>query len=465
MTGRTGVPKAERAEPGDIGPTEATEALDEPAAGAPAVRERRLHPVTPLRRAWAPIAGVVFLVKQDWARDWALGLDPRWLAAGIVLLVLVAGAYGYQSWRRTYYALTDTELRIRSGLLFRRSVHIRLDRLQAVEIAEPLLARLAGVAKLTLDVLGTEAKDELAFLSKRGARELRAELLARAAGFAPEDAAEVGEAPTRELARVHPKTLAAAVALNGAALCLLLAGPVSVVLAWQFLDSLWTGLVMAISAYGLLWAVTGGRYLSEYDWTVGASPDGLRLDHGLLDRQHETVPPGRIQAVRIIRPLLWRLKGWVRIEMDVAGTHNGVLLPVADLATAQRVIAQVLPRTDIEAVRAALRPAPRRAWLCLPVRWRGLGHTADDTVFAAAKGLLTRTLSLVPHAKVQSVRLRQGPWQRRLGLADVAVDTGARTVVTARLRPADQARSLVTDQAERSRTGRREAAPEQWMRA
>ncbi|MDR3034163.1 MAG: hypothetical protein LBV78_13805, partial [Kitasatospora sp.] len=33
------------------------------------------------------------------------------------------------------------------------------------------------------------------------------------------------------------------------------------------------------------------------------------VDRGLLDRTHETVPPGRVQAVRIVEPLLWRRWG------------------------------------------------------------------------------------------------------------------------------------------------------------
>ncbi|MET9295349.1 PH domain-containing protein [Streptomyces sp. NPDC003077] len=427
-------------------------------------RERRLHPVTPLRRAWAPIAVVVGLVKQDWLRDWALRLDRGWLVAGMVLLVVASVTYGVESWRRTYYALTDTELRIRSGLLFRRAVHIRLERLQAVEIAEPLLARLLGIAKLKLDVIGTEDKDELAYLGRAHARALRAELLALAAGFTPASAETAGEAPVREVTRVAPRMLGVAVLLNGALLSAVFGCAVAAGLVWWVTHSFWAAAAGVASLLGVLWAATGGRFLSEYDWTVGESPDGLRLDHGLLDRKHETVPPGRVQAVRIIRPLLWRPKGWMRIELDVAGSSNDVLLPVADQATARMVLQYVLSGVDVDAVRAALRPAPRRARFAAPVFRRGYGWAADGAVFAASTGVLKRTLTLVPHAKVQSVRLGQGPWQRRLDLAHVSVDTGANTTVVARLRPAAEARRIVTEQAERSRTGRREALPDRWMR-
>jgi putative membrane protein len=84
-------------------------------------------------------------------------------------------------------------------------------------------------------------------------------------------------------------------------------------------------------------------------------------------------------------------------------------------------------------------------------------------VFAARRGLLCRRLSLVPHAKVQSVRLTQGPWERVFGLADVHADHGANGTVAARLRAVEEARAVVAAQAERSRTGRLRARPERWL--
>ena len=91
--------------------------------------------------------------------------------------------------------------------------------------------------------------------------------------------------------------------------------------------------------------------------------------------------------------------------------------------------------------------------------YRGYGLTVTDAVFAARRGLLRRRLSLVPHAKVQSVRMTQGPWQRPAGLADVHVDPGAGGTVTARLMGAAEALGEVSAQAERSRAGRRGAGP------
>ncbi|MEU1156963.1 PH domain-containing protein, partial [Streptomyces sp. NPDC005918] len=109
-----------------------------------------------------------------------------------------------------------------------------------------------------------------------------------------------------------------------------------------------------------------------------------------------------------------------------------------------------------------VRPPARAAW-CVPLWWKGYGLAITEEVFAARHGLLKRRLSLVPHAKVQSVRLSQGPWERHKDVADVRVDTGANKTVTARLRPTQEARALLNSQADRSRTSRKQARPDRWM--
>lgn len=428
------------------------------------VIERRLHPVTPLRRAWAPVAVIIGWAVHDpnQAQEQLTRLTTVTLLIGLAVFVPAAALYGFLTWWFTHFAVTDTELRIRTGLLFRRTAHIRLERIQAIDVTQPLLARVAGVAKLKLDVVGTDKKDELAFLGEDEARALRAELLARAAGFAPETAHEVGEAPSRRLLRVPPGVLAVSLVLTGATWGALAAALVVPPVLWLATHSVWTVLATGLPLLGAAGASSVGRFVGEYDWTVGESPDGLRIDHGLLDRTHETVPPGRVQTVRIVEPLLWRRHRWVRVELDVAGSANSVLVPVAPREVAESVVARVLPGVTVPPPSALSRP-PRRAGWCVPLWWRGYGLAVTDTVFAARHGLLRRNLSLVPHAKVQSVRVTQGPWGRFWRLADVHVDTGANKTVTARLRDAQEAAELLRGQAERSRTGRRDARPDRWM--
>ncbi len=427
-----------------------------------------LHPVTPWRRAWAPVAGLIAFSMHDFQRtqEWFSHLTGGWLIVAFAVVLPVAAAYGFLSWWFTSYLVTDTELRIRTGLVFRRVAHIRLDRIQAVDVGRPLLARVAGVAKLKLDVVGAESKDELAFLAEREAVALRAELLARAAGIAPEAAPEAGEAPAREMLRVEPRTLVVGLLLMGSGWGVLLGAILVPLAVYAASDSVLVALGTLLPALGGVWASTGGRFLKEYDWTVAESPDGLRLDHGLLDREHATVPPGRVQSVRITEPLLWRRRGWLRVDLEIAGAgkdKGGVLIPVAARDEVAEVLARVLPGVGLDEAVRELAPVPARAVWCAPLMWRGYAHGVTDAVFVTRSGLLRRRVTLVPHAKVQSVRFGQGPWERRMGLANVTVDHGANGSAAAQLRDAEEARAIVDAQAERSRTGRREARPYRWM--
>jgi putative membrane protein len=270
----------------------------------------------------------------------------------------------------------------------------------------------------------------------------------------------VGEAPVAQVLRVPPRRLALGLVLRGSTWAPLLGALVLPTFLWVLTHNVWTVFGVAVPSLGGASARSVGRFIGEYDWTVGESPDGLRIDHGLLDRTHETVPPGRVQSVRLVAPLLWRWLGWVRVELHVAGSANSVLVPVAARAVAEDVVARVLPGVTVPHDFA---PAARRARWCVPVWWRGYGLAVTDAVFATRHGLLRRSVTLVPHAKVQSVRRTQGPWQRLHGVANVLVDTGAGHTVTARLRESREAADLLASQADRSRTGRRTARPDRWM--
>jgi putative membrane protein len=101
----------------------------------------------------------------------------------------------------------------------------------------------------------------------------------------------------------------------------------------------------------------------------------------------------------------------------------------------------VLQGLDPEAV--DLRPVPARARWLDPVGYRFLGIGTDEQLVVAREGRFTRRTHAAPQARIQSVRITQGPLQRRLGLADVHADSPpGPTTVRARSRDAEEARRL-----------------------
>lgn len=423
---------------------------------------RRLHPITPLLRGWKWLAAAVVFGGQNALRD----LDVSALGL-IALAVAVVGILaGLASWWYTRFGIDGGDLRIDSGVLVRRSRRVHLERLQAVDVVRPLVARVFGVSELRLEVAGGSSSEApLAYISADEAQALRAELLARAAGL---DAA-TPEAPERPLHEVPFERLLVSTLLRWPVLIGLLSSVV--VVGGGGLTGQW---VIAAAMVPIWLGLVGELYkqlVGNFGFAVAESPDGVRLRRGLLDTRSQTVPPGRVQGVAVHRPWLWRGR-WVTVLVDVAGyardnplesSSSGTLLPVAPPEVAARVLADVLPGVHIESV--PLQPAPRSArWL----RWFGakaLAYGHDDEVFVTRSGWLHRVLTVVPHAKTQSVRITQGPLQRRLGLATVHVDSPPGPVDAVALhRSVAEARRIADEQAERARTGRRLDRSEVWMR-
>jgi putative membrane protein len=418
---------------------------------------RRLSPLTPVLKGWTWLAAFGAYTAQQYSRD----VGARTYLLGAAILLPLAIVYGTASWWFTRYRIESGDLRVETGLLFRQSRRVRLDRLQAVDVVRPLLGRALGLAELRLEVAGgTSAEAPLAYLSEGEAQQLRAELLALAAGLAPDEP----EAPERLLVEVPALRLLASVLLRPFFLVSIAAVTVTVASAGMASYPV-VGLVPLVLGMGGPFYTA---FVRQFGFTVAVSPDGLRLRAGLLDTRSQTVPPGRVQAVRMSRPLLWRFfTDWVRLDVNVAGYAgasgtSSLLLPAGPPAEAAEILALAVPGLDLAGI--PLTPAPARARWIRPLGRRGLAAGADDVGFVARSGVLRQETVIVPHGKAQSLRSTQGPYQRRLGLATIHVDS---TPGPARGRAAhrdagDAARMLaglvgLTGQA---RAG---ASPDRWM--
>jgi cytochrome P450/uncharacterized membrane protein YdbT with pleckstrin-like domain len=416
-------------------------------------------------RGWRVLAVLAAIVAQNSVRAG----DLRNLATGALVAIPIAVAYGYLSWRFTRFVVEGDNLRIDSGILFRSQKQVPLPRLQAVDVVRPLLARALGLAELRLEVAGGGSDASLSYVSESEAHRLRAELLARAAGID----AQTPEAPEQVIVEVPGHRLVAATLLSLPVLAALLWLASSVALATVF------GEIGIVGVNVPVLLGVGGYLVNEvigrYGFTVARSPDGLRLRYGLLDTRAQTVPPGRVQAVQMVEPFLWRRLGWARLRVNIAGYgggqeggESGVLLPVGTREEVRRVLELVLPAPNAaegDPRALALEPAPGGARWLAPLAHPHLGLGNDRRMLAMRDGRLRRSLILVPHERTQSVRLTQGPIQRRLGLATVHLDLPPGAFrAAARHRNAQEGRAAVEAQARRARTARRTALPDRWMR-
>ncbi|HET9654242.1 MAG TPA: PH domain-containing protein [Kineosporiaceae bacterium] len=460
----------------------------------------RVHPLTPAVRSWQVVVVVLVVVAQDWGQAAARGERGPWpdggpipgfgvlpAVGGVGLAVLLVVVMAWLSWRVTRYRVTQDALELHHGVISRRQRRARLDRLQAVDVVQPLVARVVGLAKLSVEVAGgQDSKIELAYLTFDQAQQLRNHLLARAAGVRY-DTVHAPEAPEHQMLQVPVDRLIGSLVLSGPTLLLTvtalgLAGATG----WLRSPAPVAGTVPLLLGLGsLLWQ----RFARGFGFTAATSPDGLRLRHGLLEHRTQTVPPGRVQAVRMRQPLLWRRPDWWRVEVNVAGYGRGgderretesVLLPVGHREEAMAVVAFVLPDLTVAApddartvVSAAMSgsgtgngfvtcPRPAR-WLD-PLAWRRNGFRVTEEALIIRRGWLHRQVDFVPHARTQSCGVRQGWLQRRLGVASFHLHStpGPIVPVVPHLSTADAA-TLLAEQSERARRARAAAGPELWM--
>lgn len=471
---------------------------DETGTDPPDPPWRRVHPLTPLLHSWQIVAVLMVVVGQNVGEGIVEGNGPDLPGgrgsliglAAVAAIALVGALLGALSWRFTRYRVTADALELDHGVISRRHRRAPLDRLQAVDIVQPLIGRILGLARLTLEVAGAgDSKIELAYLSESQARTLRNHLLATAAGLRSDSSTppQVGEAPERYALEVPFSRLVGSIVLSSSVLLPIAIvvglvvggvvsgnpGPIAVTLPFLF------------GTASIVWKrLTGG-----FGFRVATAADGVRLRHGMLEQRTQTVPPGRVQAVRLCQPVLWRIPGWWQLEVNVAGygrsgssdgsISTSTLLPVGTRDEALGVLAFVLPDLGVDdpeqpgdVLDAGLTGtrdtggftgAPRRARWADPIGWRRRGFRVTGTALLLRRGVLLRELDVVPHARTQSCAVWQGPLQRRLGLASFELhSTPGPVKPTVEHLAGDVAAALLDAQVARSR-GARVTARDAWL--
>ena len=464
----------------------------------------RLHPLTPLLKGGIFLIVVLGYVLSN-LRDQVLeffvpGGGPQddgdpvryvwehgavgWVLLGIVvLLVVLIGAF-YVSWRMHEFRVTGDVVEVRSGVLFRNHRKARLDRIQGINISRPVVPRVFGTAKLEIAQAGNDANVQLAYLGARAADDLRQRILVLASGaqddertavrdsngvlqdrvdeiFSPElDPAAVH---ATRVVKVHPGRLIASMLLSFTTVFFV------VVIAAIVVSIAVTG------EYGILFALfpvvigAGGytvrKFSRSLQYTIAETRDGIRIGFGLVSTSNETLPPGRIHAVSVAQPLLWRPFGWWDVRINRAtNAGNGassnqqvssIVLPVGRADDVREVLDIILPglvgaavvgpaasREELregssEAVgvvddsltttgdRGGFVHSPRRgAWL-RPFAFRRNGYRFVQGAVLLRLGAVWRSLVIVPLPRVQSVKVEQGPLERLLRLASAHVHTVA----------------------------------------
>lgn len=235
--------------------------------------------------------------------------------------------------------------------------------------------------------------------------------------------------------------------------------------------------VLGLAALVVGWiasiATTTARF---FEFKLELIGDEIRRSHGLFSRFQATSPLRRIQAVRVESPWLRRILGFSSVVAETAGSPggaaggSGVLTPISRHNEALELTSRLIgpERQSIDELGSVSRLTIRRgflrsvilgsppvlvtvwllarshpivwlialaliavaSWTYARARFAALGYRVTSDHIVTRDGVFTRTWWTVPLGKVQTVAIRRSPFQRRLGLASVSIDTaGGRTKI------------------------------------
>ncbi|WP_408929258.1 PH domain-containing protein [Corynebacterium marquesiae] len=397
---------------------------------------RRVHRLTPLLRLWSVILALIaaFALNVNLAalrdifafitgehrgealRDTALAL------AGFIAVCAVVWLVSGLWWRRMGYRLGTEELSLRRGLFSTQLRTARYDRTQAVDVVEPVIARLFRLAAVRVETAGGQSSVvEIAYLKKSDAEALRDDILARVHGApisqtetpAEESAAELAEEPALVPEIPIARSLIAAALRTST---LFLVGFLILVVVTRL--PLSTALPILVGALPNAWNVL------DSSWRYTARTDGevLNITYGLADRRRQSIRLDRIHAVQITQPFPWRPLGWYEVRVSVAGygasasgkaSGSTRILPVGTLAQAR----QFLP-----ADAAPTYASPARAKWVSPLDYRQQTVALTGDYVIVRNGRLNRRIKAIHTSHIQELTYRRGPISQALGLATVGLD-------------------------------------------
>lgn len=476
---------------------------------------RRFHKVTPLASGGTLgiiLVVLVYNILQSVLED---GLaDLREVASHItVVVVLIAlGALltlvvfvvlvAWVAWRFQSFAVVDSGIHKRSGILLKSHTHMRWDRVQTVEVEQRLFGRIFGFGSVKVESAGSEPGIELGLLTMADCAALRKEILrglanARAGkpiglsndAVAPGDSSgdpAVGQPGVGEPAGVgahHEPGFSATPGEAGAEPGasgvepvipvfdpddtengqLIFVMPTARLVASQFLGPTIivtvaaTALTLVMSMwveYSIIAAIfiIGGKLftfvsdsLKRYGTKVYISANGLRVRSGLTTLTTRSMPPTRLHAIELRRPILWRWKDWWSVEATLAGASaldsfgespsSELVIPAGSREEALRVLWTMLPDAGTDDDAALIRDAldgfgtgrfflssPERAKWFDPITYRSRGICLTPKVAVFRRGRFGRRVMFVWQDHTQSMSMSQGPIQRLLGLGAIRLD-------------------------------------------
>ncbi|MGI5190986.1 PH domain-containing protein [Promicromonospora sp. CA-289599] len=297
-----------------------------------------------------------------------------------VVITAAGAASGEWMWRVTSYRVDSERFHVHTGVVFRKRLALRRERIRSVDLtADPVLRVLGAVTMRvgTGEKAGAEGTVTLWPVRRASAEALRATLLAHAArpdadggSLARFDRGWIRFAPLSFL------TPALGAAAGGGTLQVaewfgMQQRVFDVVGSWFGLAPvLLVALALAVALLLVGGVATVALWVETWwNHTLDRQADGtLQVRRGLLTTRSITLEESRLRGLEVVEPLAARLAGGARVDAVATGlttddedkTESRTLLPTAPKELADQVAARVL-REPTPPTSAPLTPHPEAA--------------------------------------------------------------------------------------------------------
>ena len=284
--------------------------------------------------------------------------------------------------RTAGYMLTEGEIRVTRGVLFRKNSILEYKKMHAINKKQNIIQKLFGLAVLTVDSgsANTSGTAEiLIYETEKEVDALLAVLKARKNGEVP--AQEESEAPVDEVLTAKGGDL---VFSSGKKMIYSLLNIVSA--AFSMLVVCFFALVVYVCLIPLLYDLLAGgaffvlvpalvialivlvgisvftfivsilqSFIGYYNFRIAKHGTDLEISYGLLTRHTNTFGYNRIQGVVVQQGLIQRIFGYATLRLEVIGYHEGgdeqnnsgsmigMLLPLCHIREVESILEGILP--------------------------------------------------------------------------------------------------------------------------
>ncbi|AGB37506.1 PH domain-containing protein [Natronococcus occultus] len=311
---------------------------------------RKLHPLSIAVRSISRSVnvGLLFFIAGVFASPGGAG--GTLVSVGGMLLLGIVLAIGYEVayYERFRYELTGDTFDVASGVLARRDREVPLRRIQNVDVRQPVLARVLGLAAVHIETAGGgQTEVSLQYIEEDEARRLRRQL--RRGAQAEDGQKEGSETSDRRasdereeelLFEIQPRELAilsvftidpGASLLGGIALSFLSGFDPTTLIPADLVEGLpgaegglvalaWLVVLFLLAAWVVSAVLTFNRY---YGFRLTRVDDELYYERGLVQRYSGTIPLGKVQTLTITERVPFRWFGYGALAVETAGYAPG----------------------------------------------------------------------------------------------------------------------------------------------